>query len=363
MAAKRFPLERVRRLLVTGGGTGGHVIPAITILEEARRRGVEVLYAGAPDSLEERQARNRSIPFSPLKVTGFAGKGMSEKVRALGILPGAIRKAHRQIREFSPDLLIGTGGYVQIPWVVSAGLSGVPVVLLEPNAVSGWSNRILSPFAQIISTINQDAPYGGVPVRGIPPVGSMERFREPLRIVVVGGSQGARALNEVIPRLLSSLYGKPGVPIFSVVHQSGERWLRMTRSAYTGVPFGVEVHGFLENLQEYYRTASLVICRSGAMTVTEVTAAGAPAVYIPYPHAIGDHQRRNAEIIANCSGGWIWRESLISEPGFSHFLIKVLSDSDLLSKTGENARLNTPAVMVDRWLERLSPIWGNLSNA
>ena len=363
MSIKGFPLKRVRKLLVTGGGTGGHVIPAITLLEEARRRGADILYAGAPGSLEERQAKKRDIPFSPLNVAGFAGKKMSIKLQALALLPGAVRKALCRVREFAPDLVIGTGGYVQIPWVVSAGMSGVPVVLLEPNAVSGLSNRVLAPFARIISTMSPSTPYGGVPVREIPPVESIDRFGEPLRIVIVGGSQGARVFNEVMPALLSAVSRTHGVPRFSVVHQSGERWLEMTRSAYKGVPFEVSVYGFLEDLPEYYRKASLVICRSGAMTVTEVTAAGAPAVYIPYPHAIGDHQTRNAEIIANCSGGWVWRESFLSDPDSARFLIKILSDPLLLSKTGEKARSNTPAIMVDRWLDRLSPIWGNLSNA
>ena len=360
---KTFPLERVRRILVTGGGTGGHVIPAITLLEEARRRGAEILYAGAPESLEERQSKQRSIPFSPLKVTGFAGKGVPEKLKALGVLPGAVLMAKERIRSFSPDLVIGTGGYVQIPWIISAGLSGLPVVLLEPNAVSGWANRLLSPFARIVSTMNPQTPFGGVPVREVPECGSAQRFVQPLRIVIAGGSQGARVFNEVMPALLLKIRETPGVPMFSVVHQSGERWLEMTRSAYLNAPFEVTVSGFMENLPEYYRTASLVICRSGAMTVTEVTAAGAPAVYIPYPHAIGDHQTRNAEIIANCSGGWLWRESSMSDPEFSRFLIRVLSDPSLLSKFGDNARRNSPAIMVGQWLDRLSPIWGNLSNA
>jgi UDP-N-acetylglucosamine--N-acetylmuramyl-(pentapeptide) pyrophosphoryl-undecaprenol N-acetylglucosamine transferase len=339
------------------------VIPALTLLEEARQRGTEILYAGAPGSLEERQARQRSIPFFPLKVTGFAGKNLSEKLRALSVLPRAILRAKQQVRTFSPDLLIGTGGYVQIPWVISAGTSGVPVVLLEPNAVSGWSNRLLAPFAQIISTMNPHSPYGGVPVREIPSDDSDDRFREPLRIVIVGGSQGAKVFNEVMPELLSGIFRTPGVPKFSVVHQSGERWIEFTRSAYLNAPFNVSVSGFLDDLPEYYRMASLVICRAGAMTVTEVTAAGAPAVYIPYPHAIGDHQTRNAEIIAKSSGVWLWRESSLSNPEFSHFLIRTLTDPLLLSETSGNARFNSPAVKADRWLDRLSTMWGNLSNA
>lgn len=362
MARNPFPLGRVNSLLVTGGGTGGHVIPALTILEEARRRGVSVLYAGAPESLEERQAAKRSLPFFPVRVSGFAGKGMRDKIQALSILPKAIGVAGRQIRSQRPDLVIGTGGYVQIPWIMAAGLLRIPVVLLEPNAVSGWSNRILSPFAQIVSTMDTRKAYGGVPVPEIPSPGGEERFAEPLRIVIAGGSQGARALNDILPPVLLSLSRLPGFPRFEVLHQCGERWVEATRERYSEASFPVEVAGFLDHLPESYREASLVICRSGALTVTEVTAAGAPAVYIPYPHAIGDHQTANAERIARFGGGWLFKESALSLLPFQDFLKGILSEPRLLSETGKAASLHSPAIAVGKWLERLSPFWGNLSN-
>ena len=348
--------EPQKSLLITGGGTGGHVVPAIEIARAHQRFSSRpVLYAGTPGSLEERLASRAGIPFSPIRAGGVVGKSWSGKVSGvLAILRGT-GSALRLVRDFRPGLVIGTGGYVQVPVIVAARILGVPIVLIEPNRVAGLANRVLGPLARRVV-------YGWSSDGGIPlapdvrrPAPDRDRFEAiPLKILVMGGSQGARVLNERVPEILARTL--PHIPSRSVeiIHQSGERWVESTRERYQRLGLSVRVEGFLPEIASLLGSQSLVIARAGAMTVAEITASGTPAIYCPFPHSAGGHQKENARAVEESGGGWCWEEErLLGIESCAADLARILSDSSLLYATGMGAWKLSPGVPASEWLSRL----------
>ncbi|MGC8528676.1 MAG: UDP-N-acetylglucosamine--N-acetylmuramyl-(pentapeptide) pyrophosphoryl-undecaprenol N-acetylglucosamine transferase [Leptospirillia bacterium] len=345
-----------KSLLITGGGTGGHVVPAIEIAKAHMRVSSRpVLYAGTPGSLEERLASRAGIPFAPVHAGGIVGKSLSGKISgAYSILRGT-GSALRHVSDFRPGLVLGTGGYVQVPVVVAARILGVPIALMEPNRVAGLANRILGPLARRI--VYGWATDGGIPlapdVRR--PAPGRERFESrPLKVLVMGGSQGARVLNERLPEILAkSLQQLPG-RVVEIIHQSGERWVESTRERYQrrGVP--VRVEGFLPEIASLLGNQSLVVARAGAMTVAEITASGTPAIYCPFPHSAGGHQKENARAVEDRGGGWCWEENrLMDIETCAAEISRILSDSALLYGTGLAAWTHSPGVPASEWLLRL----------
>ena len=345
-----------KSLLVTGGGTGGHVIPAIEIAKAHRRASSRpVLYAGTPGSLEERLASRAGLPFAPIHAGGVVGKSLSGKISgALAILRGT-GSALRLVGDFRPGLVIGTGGYVQVPVVVAARTLGVPIALIEPNRVAGLANRMLGPLASRVV-------YGWESNGGIPlapdvrrPAPDRNRFESrPLRLLVMGGSQGARVLNERLPEILAKAL--PQIPERSVeiIHQSGERWIESTRERYQSLGVPVRVEGFLPEIAALLGSQSLVVARAGAMTVAEITASGTPAIYCPFPHSAGGHQKENARAVEEIGGGWCWEEDrLLGTESCAADLSRILSDSSLLYATGLGAWNHSPGVPASEWLSRL----------
>lgn len=353
-----WSLARIGRLAVTGGGTGGHVIPALNLLRSAQKDfRSEVLYIGTPGNLEERLARAQSFPFTGIRTSGFMGKGNMRKLRALWqVLPGAI-EARRALARFSPDLLVGTGGYVQIPAVLAARLMGIPTLLLEPNVVTGWANRILEPFVEGIVR-----PYGSGRLTGVPlatdprpPFPEEGRFRPPYRILVVGGSQGSLRINLNMPRIFQAM-GRHGVlpGQVEILHQAGERGKEETEILYRSLGIPARVVGFLPDLSSCYEGCSLVVARSGAMTVAEITFSGTPAFYVPYPAAIGDHQKRNAEAVRDAGGGWFWEDSSLERiDERASEMARVLLDPGMLHETARHAWQSSPGRPARFWLSSL----------
>ncbi len=346
------------RLLVTGGGTGGHVIPAIELARAHRERaGAPVFYAGGAGSLEARLADSAHIPFFPVSAGGFVGKRLLEKLDGLRKMAAGLPEALMILRKTRPDLVIGTGGYVQVPVVLAARLFGVPVVLLEPNRVPGLANRILRPLAlRTVVAGKSGREGGGIPVapgvRGAAPL--PERFLvNPPRILVMGGSQGARTINRKIPEIFGELRNFPVGPI-EILHQSGERWVDETREAYrrSGIPARVE--GFLPGLSGRFSGQTLVIARAGAMTIAELTGSGTPAIYIPFPHSAGRHQEMNALSLEKEGGGWTWEEDRLEDPGVcAEDLARILGDREGLYAVAKNAWGQSPAVPADEWLQAM----------
>ncbi|MHB8421688.1 MAG: UDP-N-acetylglucosamine--N-acetylmuramyl-(pentapeptide) pyrophosphoryl-undecaprenol N-acetylglucosamine transferase [Leptospirales bacterium] len=351
-------VSRLTRLAVTGGGTGGHVIPALNLLRAARSDfQAEVLYLGTPGNLEERLAREQSFPFSGIRTSGFMGKGVLRKVKALWqVFPGT-KEARRILQRFSPDLLIGTGGYVQIPSVLAACSLGVPTILLEPNVVTGWANRYLEPLVGSVVR-----PYGAGRCSGVPlaidprpPVPSEARFRPPFRILVAGGSQGALRINRNMPKIVRSLFLHGILPAqVEVLHQAGEKGKEETEALYRSLGVPARVVGFLPDLSSLYGGCALVVARAGAMTVAEITFSGTPAFYVPYPSAIRDHQRMNAEAVSERGGGWVWDDlSLEQTEERAAEIARILLDPSSLHRASVRAWEHSPGRSSRTWLSAL----------
>ncbi|MCL4461515.1 MAG: UDP-N-acetylglucosamine--N-acetylmuramyl-(pentapeptide) pyrophosphoryl-undecaprenol N-acetylglucosamine transferase [Nitrospirae bacterium] len=344
---------RISRLVVTGGGTGGHVVPAITLLEAAREEfGADILYVGTPGNLEDRLTRQRNIPFSGILTSGFMGKSPLEKLQAVSRIAPGVSEALRILKDFRPDLMVGTGGYVQVPSVLAAALLGVPVFLLEPNGVTGWANRLLKPFVSGVVLPYGDKAPSGIPLKSAirPERPDEERFSGTLTLLVVGGSQGARQINRQVPGILKAVLEKEG-PVLRIIHQAGEAGAEETRELYRTLGLEAEVLGFDPDLSGRYRTSSLVIARAGAMTVAEITYSGTPAFYVPYPRAIRDHQRINAEAIQRAGGGWVWPDGGLSDTAArAAELSAVLNAPDRLREAGKKAWSFSPGRPAAQWL-------------
>ncbi|GHU12101.1 UDP-N-acetylglucosamine--N-acetylmuramyl-(pentapeptide) pyrophosphoryl-undecaprenol N-acetylglucosamine transferase [Betaproteobacteria bacterium] len=300
---------RAKTLLVMAGGTGGHIFPALAVASVLRDAGWKVVWLGNPDSMEGRLAPQHGFELAPMRFTAVRGKGLLRKLLLPVNLTRACLQAAKEIRRIGPDVVLGMGGYISFPGGVAAKFLRVPLIIHEQNSIAGLANRALAWLARRVLTGFPDALRQGVwvgnPVRAditrMPP--PEERFagREGvLNLLVVGGSLGAQVLNEVIPEGLALM---PAVLRPRVVHQAGEKHLQDLEANYAAA--GIEAHcvSFIEDMAGAYAWADLVICRAGALTIAELTAAGVAAILVPFPHAVDDHQTGNARFLTRAGGG------------------------------------------------------------
>lgn len=294
----------MRTALIMAGGTGGHVFPGLAVAQVLRTRGWSVVWMGNPGGMEGSLVPRHGIPLRAVDIGGVRGKGWL----TWALLPWRLTQACWQsltaLREVKPSVVLGMGGYVAFPGGLMAALTGTPLVLHEQNSVAGLTNRLLARLAgRVMVAFPRALPGGqwcGNPVRedvlGLadPQVRYAGRSG-PLRLLVVGGSLGAQALNTVLPRALALLAPQERP---AVLHQSGRRHLDALRQAYQDAGIDAEVTGFIDDMAQAYAQADLVICRAGAMTVSEVAAAGVASLMVPFPHAVDDHQTANAWFLA-----------------------------------------------------------------
>ena len=308
-------------LAVAGGGTGGHIFPGLAVAREFCRvePGARVLYLGAAGRLEERLVPREgpAMRFHGLRVRGVKGQGPLGALAALVLAARAFFECRREISAFGTDLLLGTGGYSSGPAALAARTLGVPVVLQEQNTVPGLTNRLLGRIARRIFIAFEPARrffpaarvvLAGNPVRAEALGAGGEVGRGPLlRVLVLGGSQGARGVNRLVTGALALLRAE-GVEA-SFVHQSGEAERDAVAKAYREAGVAAEVAAFFDAMGERYAAADLVIARAGAGTLAEIAANGRPAILVPYPLAAGDHQRANARWLAGCGGAVVVEEA------------------------------------------------------
>lgn len=290
------------RLLVAGGGTGGHLYPGIAVAEELLGRGGahEVLFAGTDRGLEARVLPKLGLAFTAVRARGLVGAGLGGKVRALWSQAQGFADASRILGSFRPHVCLGVGGYSSFPVVALAALRGLPCAVQEQNAWPGLANRVLSRVVRRVYAGDEAAagqfPAGKVRLTGNPLRRALAealpyqppRADEPPRVLVLGGSQGARALNEVVPDALG-LAGRP----LDVLHQAGRGHAEAVAARY-GSRSGAAVVEFIDDMASAYGRAQLVVARAGALTVAELAAAGRPALLVPFPFAAGGHQEANA---------------------------------------------------------------------
>jgi UDP-N-acetylglucosamine--N-acetylmuramyl-(pentapeptide) pyrophosphoryl-undecaprenol N-acetylglucosamine transferase len=282
------------------GGTGGHVYPALAVAHELRARGHEVVWMGTPDSFEARVVPPHGIPMEFVRVSGLRGKGLIKLFLAPLLIARALLDAWAVLRRRKPDAALGMGGFAAGPGGLVAALWGVPLVIHEQNAAAGLTNRWLARIAQRVleafpGTFARAETVGN-PVRAsilaLPaPAQRFVNRSGALRVLVIGGSQGARALNERVPQALALL---PAAERPEVRHQAG-RTLDVAREAYASSKVPASVEGFIEDMAAAYAWADLVICRAGASTIAELASAGCASVLVPFPAAVDDHQTANAQ--------------------------------------------------------------------
>jgi UDP-N-acetylglucosamine--N-acetylmuramyl-(pentapeptide) pyrophosphoryl-undecaprenol N-acetylglucosamine transferase len=318
-----------RCALVMAGGTGGHIFPGLAVAEALREKAWRVHWLGAPGSMESRLVPPRGFTFEAIDFSGVRGKGLA----TLFLLPLRLLKAFGQsiavVRRVNPDVVIGLGGYITFPGGMMSVLLGKPLVLHEQNSVAGMANRILAGVADRVFTafpkVLKKALWVGNPLRAgfLKQPGPVERLGSragPLRLLVVGGSLGAKALNDTVPKALA-LIPESSRPI--VLHQSGEKQIDALRASYRAAGVQAELTPFIEDTAQAYADADLIVCRAGASTVTEIAAIGCAAVFVPFPSAVDDHQTTNAKFLVEKGGGWLVQQRDLTPEWLAHLLQSV----------------------------------------
>lgn len=290
-------------ILIMAGGTGGHVFPALALARALQERSFEVVWLGTRRGIESRLVPAAGIPVEWISIGGLRGKGLATLLLAPFRLLRALCESLAVMRRRRPLVVVGLGGFVSGPGGLAAWLARRPLVIHEQNAVAGLTNRLLARFAREVLVAFPGAFAGSRAMREIGNPVRREFFAlpapelryadrsGPLRLLVVGGSQGAARLNTIVPQALARL--APHLPV-EVRHQAGERWLEPARMAYAAARIAAEVVPFIDDIAAAYAWADLVVCRAGALTISELAAAGVPAVLVPFPAAVDDHQTRNA---------------------------------------------------------------------
>ena len=292
-----------RTMLIMAGGTGGHIFPGLAVAEEARAAGWQVVWMGARGGMEERLVPRHGIPAVWIRARAARGKGVMQKLLLPANLLFSFWESARHLRSIKPDVVLGLGGYVAFPGGMMASLLGRPLALHEQNAVAGLANRVLAGVSDKVMVAFpgalRSAEWTGNPVRReiaaiAPPEQRFQGRAGVLRLLVVGGSLGAQALNEAVPQALASLNERP-----RVVHQSGEKHLQALKEHYEKAGVQGELVAFIDDMARRYAEADLVICRAGAVTIAELSAAGMASILVPFPHAVDDHQTANARFLAD----------------------------------------------------------------
>ena len=312
--------------LIMAGGTGGHIFPGLAVAHELRARGWIVHWLGAPDSMESRLVPPQGFALETVEFSGVRGKGMTSLLGLPLRISKALSQARAVLRRVKPDVVVGLGGYITVPGGLAAKLAGVPVVLHEQNSVAGMSNKLLARFARRVFTAFPDAIPGaawvGNPLRAefTQQAAPAERFAGrtgPLRLLVVGGSLGAKALNEVVPQALALM---PEGKRPQVTHQSGAKQIDALKANYAAVSVQATLTPFIDDAAKAYADADVIVCRAGASTVTELAAVGAAAVFVPFPAAVDDHQTANARFLVDVDAGWLVQQSVLSAPKLAEML-------------------------------------------
>lgn len=318
-----------KHVTIVAGGTGGHIYPAIAFALKWKAQGHTVSWLGTEEGLEASIVPKYDLPLYFISVKGLRGSGKLQQTFALWKMMRAFFQAFFRLRKLKPHVVLGMGGYVSAPSALAAKCLGIPVVIHEQNAIAGKTNQIIARFAKRVLTafpnvLTTFAPVVcGNPVRAdllkLRPKVSVQAC---LNILIIGGSRGALTLNKTLPEILANIHN------ISVWHQTGEKHFEETKTIYDAVEIppnpplkkeglvendlkrkeGVRITPYIDNMSEAYEWADVVICRAGAMTVFEIMAVGRPAIFIPYPYAVDDHQTANAMFLVNQSAGLIIQE-------------------------------------------------------
>jgi UDP-N-acetylglucosamine--N-acetylmuramyl-(pentapeptide) pyrophosphoryl-undecaprenol N-acetylglucosamine transferase len=335
------------RVMIAGGGTGGHVIPAIAIANAIKAAyAAEICFLGTSRGMETRLVPQAGYPLELITVGQLNRVSLATKLKTLVALPQGIVSTMGLLRRWKPQVVVGVGGYASGPGMLAALVQGIPTLAFEPNAVPGLANRLVGKRIRA-AAVNftptlayfRNAEVTGIPVRGeffaLPPrpEGSAPR------ILVMGGSQGARALNQRMPEIAKRLLD--AVPGLTILHQAGARHAETTEAAYVAsgaAPDRWKVQAFLEDMPRQFGESDLILARSGASTVAELAASGKPSLLVPFPQAADDHQRKNAEVLVEGGAAEMLIESEMSAEALLGKLTALLADPERLRLMSQKAR-------------------------
>lgn len=335
------------RLLLAGGGTGGHLFPAVALaqllLQQDQQAAVQ--FVGTEKGLEARLLPKLGLPLQTVGMAGVVGRGWRGKLEVLPRLLMSMYQARTILKNFAPDLVIGVGGYSSVPVLLMAKLLGIPYLIHEQNAVPGLSNKVLGRWAKQIFVSFADGGDGfaqhKVLVTGNPLRPGLEKVAQQVpsagKLLIFGGSLGARAINQTIIEALPLIKNWPQRP--TILHQTGEADLAMVRQAYEAAGLDPQqVVPFIEDMATAYDEARLVVCRAGATTLAELAVCGRPAILIPYPFAAGDHQTANAGVLATAGAACLQPQGQLTAEGLARQIEQLLGDQAGLQRMADQAR-------------------------
>lgn len=337
-------MSDMRPVMILAGGTGGHIFPGIAVARALRARGVPVRWLGAEGGMETRLVPVHDIPMDTIRVSGVRGKGLGKLLGLPFKLLSAVMAARAVLLAHRPRAVVSFGGYAAGPGGLAAKLLGVPLLVHEQNRAAGMTNRVLSRLASRVMTGFPDTFAGemvvGNPVReeiaALPP---RQRVPDaPFKLLVIGGSQGARALNQAVPQALAELAASGRGDVWQVRHQCGEVMLEETRAAYARAGVNIEPEAFIADMAAAWQAADLVICRAGALTLAEVCAAGVAAILVPFPQAVDDHQTRNAEYLVSRQAALMVKQGDALAAQLARHLAHFAGHPERLLSTGQAAR-------------------------
>ncbi|MEK7989696.1 MAG: undecaprenyldiphospho-muramoylpentapeptide beta-N-acetylglucosaminyltransferase [Thiotrichaceae bacterium] len=337
-------MQKNPTVLMMAGGTGGHIFPALAIAQVLQAQNIHVEWLGTPNSMESRLVPEANIPIHFINIKGLRGKNKLSLLLAPFKIIWAIGQAIGIIRRVKPQVVIGMGGFASGPGGMAAWIMGKNLLIHEQNAIAGMTNKVLSRLAkQTLQAfpntfpVQTQAQTVGNPVRE--PIVALHKttvqiHRPRLNILVFGGSLGAKALNELVPQALQQL---EAIEI-AVKHQTGEKQLIEVQTSYEQAGFPVEVSAFIHDMAQVYLWADLVICRAGALTVTELAHAGVASILIPFPHAVDDHQTENAKFLSEQQAAILIQQRDLTVEKLTQLLQDLLSKPQQLQQMGQAAR-------------------------
>jgi len=334
-----------RKILIAGGGTGGHIFPGIAVAGHLAAQGIEVRWLGAKRGMEAEIVGRHNIELDLVDIEGVHGRSPTATLRAMAQLPAAVTTAWKLLLKWRPEAVLGVGGYASASGVMAAGLLGIPWLLQEQNSVPGWTNHAFSPWADAICCGFRDAVdffpsrpavWTGNPVRSeffsVPDIPSEGM----VRILILSGSQGSLSLNRMLPRALNRLV-ESGITM-KITHQTGSRWHEVVRTAYRDIGLEARLESFFPEPWEVLRETDLVISRSGALTISELEAAGRGALLLPFAAASGNHQEFNARSMEAAGAAVVIRETETTTDKLTEGLESLIRDRALLIRMGQAAR-------------------------
>jgi UDP-N-acetylglucosamine--N-acetylmuramyl-(pentapeptide) pyrophosphoryl-undecaprenol N-acetylglucosamine transferase len=349
------------RIIIAGGGTGGHVIPALAIAQQLKKQfAAEVLFIGTARGIETRLVPQAGFPLELIKVGALNKVSLRTRLKTLIDLPLAIAASSRLLTEFDPEVVIGVGGYASGPAMVAAIRRRLPTLAFEPNGVPGFANRMIARWVSAAAVHFEETceyfPHckvTGVPVReaffSIP-----AKTTGAPTLLVFGGSQGARAINQAMIESLAGLRAK--IPGIHIIHQTGQRDYDRVLAAYQQSGISGEVHQFIDDMPAAFGRADLLVCRSGASTVGEITAAGKPAIFVPFPAAADDHQNVNARALERAGAAVVVEESTLEAAYLVETIAALIGDARQLRAMSEAARSLAHPQAVEEIAEMVSKL-------